>query len=97
MDPQACHKPRVGDAGIPLNAVAPGLVRTELLKHLFEDSATQERIEAGSPMPLGGPYEPEAAAELLARLASETNGHMTGQTISLDGGADVVLRGDSVW
>lgn len=84
-------------AGIPLNAVAPGLVRTELLKRLFEDPATQARIEAGSPMPLGGPYEPEAAAELLAWLASEANGHMTGQTIFLDGGADTVLRGDSVW
>ncbi|MFJ6567614.1 SDR family oxidoreductase [Streptomyces sp. NPDC091292] len=84
-------------AGIPLNAVAPGLVRTELLKRLFEDPETQRRIEAGSPMPLGGPYEPVAAAELLAWLTSETNGHMTGQTIFLDGGADVVLRGDSTW
>lgn len=53
-------------AGIPLNAVAPGLVRTELLKRLLEDPDTKRRIEAGSPMPLGGPYEPVAAAELLA-------------------------------
>lgn len=85
------------DAGIPLNAVAPGLVRTQLLKRLFQDPDTRRRIEAGSPMPLGGPYEPVAAAELLAWLASERNGHMTGQTIFLDGGADVVLRGDSTW
>ncbi|MFD7287115.1 SDR family oxidoreductase [Streptomyces sp. NPDC059863] len=84
-------------AGIPLNAVAPGLVRTELLKRLFEDEETRLRIEAGSPMPLGGPYEPVAAAELLAWLTSEKNGHMTGQTIFLDGGADVLLRGDSTW
>ncbi|MFJ9031006.1 SDR family oxidoreductase [Streptomyces sp. NPDC102274] len=89
--------PEWAGAGIPLNAVAPGLVRTELLKRLFEDPATRARIEAGSPMPLGGPYEPEAAAQLLAWLASESNGHMTGQTIFLDGGADTVLRGDSVW
>jgi NAD(P)-dependent dehydrogenase (short-subunit alcohol dehydrogenase family) len=54
-------------------------------------------IEAGSPMPLGGPFEPLAAAQLLAWLASEENGHMTGQTIFIDGGADVVLRGDSTW
>lgn len=84
-------------AGIPLNAVAPGLVRTELLKRLFEDPATERRIQEGSPMPLGGPYEPVAAADLLSWLASEKNGHMTGQTIFLDGGADVVLRGDSTW
>jgi hypothetical protein len=48
-------------------------------------------------MPLAGPYEPAAAAALLAWLASEANGHITGQTIFIDGGADVVLRGDAVW
>jgi enoyl-[acyl-carrier-protein] reductase (NADH) len=48
-------------------------------------------------MPLAGPYEPVAAAELLAWLTSEANGHMTGQTIFIDGGADVVLRGDTAW
>ncbi|MEU9337323.1 SDR family oxidoreductase [Streptomyces sp. NPDC048290] len=93
---QAVAPERAG-AGIPLNAVAPGLVRTELLKRLFEDPETERRIQAGSPMPLGGPYEPEDAAELLAWLSSEKNGHMTGQTIFLDGGADVVLRGDTTW
>jgi NAD(P)-dependent dehydrogenase (short-subunit alcohol dehydrogenase family) len=84
-------------AGIPLNAIAPGLVRTELLERLFADPATKDRINAGSPMPLGGPYPPVAAAELMAWLTSEENGHMTGQTIFIDGGADVVLRGDSTW
>lgn len=84
-------------AGIPLNAIAPGLVRTELLDRLFADPATKDRINAGSPMPLGGPYEPVAAAELLAWLTSEENGHVTGQTIFIDGGADVVLRGDATW
>jgi NAD(P)-dependent dehydrogenase (short-subunit alcohol dehydrogenase family) len=84
-------------AGIPLNAIAPGLVRTELLERLFADPATKDRINAGSPMPLGGPYPPVAAAELLAWVTSEENGHMTGQTIFIDGGADVVLRGDSTW
>jgi NAD(P)-dependent dehydrogenase (short-subunit alcohol dehydrogenase family) len=84
-------------ANIPLNAIAPGLVKTELLKRLFEDPETRKRISAGTPMPLGGPYEPLAAARLLAWLASEENGHMTGQTIFIDGGADVMIRGDSVW
>ncbi|SMG49123.1 SDR family oxidoreductase [Paraburkholderia susongensis] len=84
-------------ANIPLNAIAPGLVKTELLKRLFDEPETRKRISAGTPMPLGGPYEPRAAAELLAWLASEQNGHMTGQTIFIDGGADVMIRGDSVW
>jgi NAD(P)-dependent dehydrogenase (short-subunit alcohol dehydrogenase family) len=80
-----------------LNAVAPGLVKTELLSRLFADPDKKRAIEAGSPMPLGGPFEPLAAAQLLAWLASEENGHMTGQTIFIDGGADVVLRSDSTW
>jgi NAD(P)-dependent dehydrogenase (short-subunit alcohol dehydrogenase family) len=84
-------------AAIPLNAIAPGLVKTDLLTRLFEDPETERRISAGTPMPLGGPYEPAAAAELLSWLTSEKNGHMTGQTIFIDGGADVVLRGDSTW
>jgi NAD(P)-dependent dehydrogenase (short-subunit alcohol dehydrogenase family) len=84
-------------ANIPLNAIAPGLVKTELLKRLFDDPETKQRISAGTPMPLGGPYEPIAAAQLLAWLASEQNGHVTGQTIFIDGGADVMIRGDSVW
>jgi NAD(P)-dependent dehydrogenase (short-subunit alcohol dehydrogenase family) len=84
-------------AGIPLNAIAPGLVKTAFLSRLFEDPAKKRAIKAGCPMPLAGPYEPAAAAELLAWLASEANGHITGQTIFIDGGADVVLRGDLVW
>jgi NAD(P)-dependent dehydrogenase (short-subunit alcohol dehydrogenase family) len=84
-------------AGIPLNAIAPGLVKTELLARLFEDHATKARVSAGTPMPLGGPFEPFATPQLLAWLAGEENGHMTGQTIFIDGGADVVLRGDSTW
>ncbi|NHU47513.1 MAG: SDR family oxidoreductase [Comamonadaceae bacterium] len=85
------------EAGIPLNAIAPGLVRTALLTRLFEDPATERRIKAGTPMPLGGPYDPISAAELLSFLSSEKNGHITGQTIFIDGGADAIIRGDTVW
>jgi hypothetical protein len=36
--------------------------------------------------------KPLAADEFLAWLASEKNGHMTGRTIYIDGGADAVIR-----
>lgn len=84
-------------SNIPLNAIGPGLVKTELLKRLFSDPATEARIKAGTPMPLSGPYEPIAAAELLAYLAGEKNGNITGQTIFIDGGAEVVIRGDATF
>ena len=82
---------------MPTRCIAPGLVRTELLQRLFADPATKNRIDAGVLMPLGGPFEPVAAAALLGWLTSEENGHMTGQTIFIDGSADVVHRGDSTW
>lgn len=94
---RAAIRPEWAAAGIPLNAVAPGLVKTALLSRLFEAPETERRIKAGSPMPLGGPYEPRSCAELIAWLASEENGHITGQTIFIDGGADAVLRGDASW
>jgi len=84
-------------AGIPLNAVAPGLVHTALLDRLFDDPATERRIRAGTPMPLTEPFPAERVAELLAFLASERNGQITGQAIFIDGGADAIIRGDSVW
>jgi len=85
------------EAGIPLNALAPGLVKTELLQRLFDDPETKRAVSAGTPMPLGGPYQPIAAAEFLAWLSGAQNGHMTGQTIFIDGGADVIIRGDTTW
>jgi NAD(P)-dependent dehydrogenase (short-subunit alcohol dehydrogenase family) len=84
-------------AGIPLNAVAPGLVRTALLDRLFDEPATERRIRAGTPMPLTEPFPAERVAELLAFLTSEQNGQITGQTIFIDGGADAIIRGDGVW
>jgi NAD(P)-dependent dehydrogenase (short-subunit alcohol dehydrogenase family) len=43
-------------AGIPLNAIAPVLVKTKLLARLFEYPETKRRISARTPMPLGGPF-----------------------------------------
>ena len=48
-------------------------------------------------MPLGGFAEPIVVARLLAWLASEDNTHLCGQVVFVDGGSDVVIRGDSVW
>ncbi len=49
------------------------------------------------PMPLNGFFGPEDAAELIVWLAAAGNAHICGQIVYIDGGSDVVLRGDSVW
>ena len=84
-------------AGIPLNAVAPGIVRTPMVEHHFDDDQKRATIERNVPMPLHGPGEPEQVAALLAWLAGPENVLVTGQIVFADRGADAVLRGDDVW
>lgn len=84
-------------AGIPLNAVAPGLVETPMMADLFTTPEAREKIESLIPMPLHGHMDAGVVARAHAWLVSEENSHMCGQVVFVDGGADVVRRGDSAW
>ena len=80
--------------GIRVNAVSPGLVETEALKH-FEttsDGSIMERaIEA---TPAGRLVTPQDVAALVAFLCSDEAEMIRGQTILLDGGFN--LPADSI-
>lgn len=84
-------------ASIPLNAVAPGVILTPMVEPLLATEEGREQIAKGVPMPLNGFAEPIAVATLLAWMAGEENTHLCGQVVFVDGGSDVVIRGDSVW
>jgi NAD(P)-dependent dehydrogenase (short-subunit alcohol dehydrogenase family) len=84
-------------AGIPLNAVAPGIVRTPMVAHHLSDDARRTRLEQYVPMPLHGPAEPEHVAAPICWLAGAENVLVTGQVVFVDGGADAVLRGEAAW
>lgn len=84
-------------AGIPLNAVAPGIIATPMTAELIATPEGRENLLELVPMPLNGIAEPIVVARLLAWLNSEENTHLCGQVVYVDGGSDVVLRGDSVW
>jgi NAD(P)-dependent dehydrogenase (short-subunit alcohol dehydrogenase family) len=84
-------------ASIPLNAIAPGIVETAMTAELLASSKEREALIKNAPMPLNGIFEPRDAAYLLAWLTSEENAHLCGQVIFIDGGSDVVIRGDSTW
>jgi NAD(P)-dependent dehydrogenase (short-subunit alcohol dehydrogenase family) len=84
-------------AGIPLNSVAPGTFITPMTAPYLATEEGRAAMARGVPMPLAGPGEPEAVANLLAWLASEENSHITGQSIFIDGGAEASMRGPRVF
>jgi NAD(P)-dependent dehydrogenase (short-subunit alcohol dehydrogenase family) len=84
-------------AGIPLNAIAPGVVLTPMTAELVATPEGRARLNEQVPMPLNGPLDAEVAARLLIWLADEENSHLCGQVIFVDGGYDAVVRGDSTW
>ncbi len=65
--------------GITVNAVAPGLIDTEMTRALIDSGDVIARIPSGR----AGTADEIAKAVLLAI----TNGYITGQTISVNGGA----------
>ncbi|MFM9370457.1 SDR family oxidoreductase [Streptomyces sp. Da 82-17] len=84
-------------AGIPLNAVAPGVIRTPLTQPLLDDPEMRAVVEEAVPMPLRGPAAPDELTSLIAWLTSPENTLVTGQIVYADGGADAVLRGETGW
>ncbi|HVY94520.1 MAG TPA: SDR family NAD(P)-dependent oxidoreductase [Bryobacteraceae bacterium] len=68
--------------GIRVNAVTPGLIRTELLKDLPE----QKLNEAIAGIKMGRAGEPEDVAGVILFLASDAASYVTGQVLGVDGG-----------
>jgi NAD(P)-dependent dehydrogenase (short-subunit alcohol dehydrogenase family) len=89
--------PEWAGAGIPLNAVAPGVVLTPMTASYTATEEARTQLAAQVPMPLNGFFGPESVAQLLAWLSGEENAHLCGQVIFIDGGSDAVIRGDSTW
>lgn len=73
-----------------LNAVAPGIIATELVMQNWERERLLLETALPQPMAMPGPVEP--VAELLAYSVSAANRFMTGQVLYCDGGADALVR-----
>jgi len=75
----------LGSDNIRVNAVAPGLIKTDMNIHLgWSDQKTAEKF-AGNYV-LGRLGETEDVSKMVLFLASEDSSYITGQTILIDGG-----------
>jgi NAD(P)-dependent dehydrogenase (short-subunit alcohol dehydrogenase family) len=68
---------------VRVNAIAPGLVKTDFARALWEDGKGDQVAKA---YPLERLGEPEDVAAAAVYLAADTARWMTGQTLVLDGG-----------
>ena len=73
-----------GPHNIRVNCIAPGLIRTDFAKALWEDPELLERRTATTPLRRIG--EPDEIAGAAVFLASKAAAFMTGQSIVIDGG-----------
>jgi NAD(P)-dependent dehydrogenase (short-subunit alcohol dehydrogenase family) len=77
-----------GPEGIRANCIAPGVVRTDFARALWEDPEAARSQEAWTPVRRLG--RPEDIAGAAVFLAARAGAWLTGQTLVIDGGATIV-------
>lgn len=76
-----------GEHGIRVNCIAPGLIRTDFARALWEDEAAVAERNRATPLRRIG--EPHEIAGAVVYLASPASTFMTGQTLVVDGGVTI--------
>ena len=74
----------LGERGIRVNAVAPGVVRTPMTERYFQAQETEDMIRGIHA--LGRWAEPREIALAIMFLAAEENAFITGSILTVDGG-----------
>lgn len=77
----------LGDHGIRVNAIAPGVVRTRFSQALWSNEELMATEMAHTP--LQRIAEPDEVARLALALVSDASTYVTGQVIVMDGGGSV--------
>jgi NAD(P)-dependent dehydrogenase (short-subunit alcohol dehydrogenase family) len=74
-----------GPHNVRVNCIAPGLIKTDFARALWENPKTLQAVTATTPLRRIG--EPDEIAGAAVYLASKAGSFVTGQTIVVDGGA----------
>lgn len=76
----------VGEFGIRVNAIAPGLFLTDRLADVFEKMSESDRAEVLAGIPLGRMPELRECVEPVLFLASAESSYITGAVLDVNGG-----------
>ena len=76
-----------GAKGLRINTIAPGLIKTDFARALWEDETRRKAREALTPLRRLG--EPKDIGGIAVFLASEAASYITGQMIVADGGVTI--------
>ena len=77
----------LGPHNVRVNCIAPGLIRTDFARALWEDEAMLKQRMSTTPLRRIG--EPDEIAGAAVFLASKAGSYMTGQSIVVDGGVTI--------
>jgi dehydrogenase/reductase SDR family member 4 len=77
-----------GPKSVRVNAIAPGLIKTDFARALWEDEARRAERIAATPLRRLG--EPRDIAGIAVFLASDAAAFITGQCIVADGGVSIL-------
>jgi NAD(P)-dependent dehydrogenase (short-subunit alcohol dehydrogenase family) len=75
----------LGPKGVRVNAICPGLIRTEFARALWDNPEAEKR--ANEQVPLRRLGEPEDFKGIVVYLASQASAYMTGQALTVCGGS----------
>ncbi len=77
----------LGPHGVRVNAICPGLIKTDFAKELWDNPEAEKRASEDYPLRRLG--EPEDFKGVVVFLASEASAYMTGQALTVCGGGSM--------